>query len=89
MVLILLLAPQQLVNEQVLADSRIVAVNGFVFDELPASVVLDAARHAAANGGAVFFDAGPRAWTLSQQTLRAMTQASHAVFMTQVGLSEG
>ena len=43
---------------QVLADTHALLLNGCVFDELPAELVLSAAQQARANGGAVFFDPG-------------------------------
>ena len=47
---------------QVLEDTHALLLNGCVFDELPAEVVLEAARGVRAAGGAVFFDPGaPRA----------------------------
>lgn len=44
--------------EQVLDDTHALLLNGCVFDELPAELVLSAAQQARANGGAVFFDPG-------------------------------
>ena len=38
-------------------------LNGFVFDELPAEVVLDTVNTARSAGAAVFFDPGPRSVT--------------------------
>ena len=43
---------------QVLADTHALLLNGCVFAELPAEVVLAAARDVRAAGGAVFFDPG-------------------------------
>jgi hypothetical protein len=45
---------------QVLARSRALFTNGFLFDELPLHVVVDAIEHAAASGTSVFFDPGGR-----------------------------
>ena len=73
-------------HQQVLADTEVLALNGFVFDELRAEVVLGAVQHAARCGAAIFCDPGPRAWTLPKAVLDAAVRSSHAVFMTQVGL---
>ena len=68
---------------QVLAGARVVAINGFVFDELPMEVVLQAAQHASEAGAAIFFDPGPRAWTMAPAQLHAMVRKAHVVLMTQ------
>ena len=41
-----------------LRNTEALFINGFVFDELPAGAVLQAARVAQAAGAAVFFDPG-------------------------------
>ena len=69
---------------QVLAGAEVVSLNGFVFDELPLEVVLQAASHASAAGAAIFFDPGPRAWTMAPAKLHAMVRKAHVVLMTQV-----
>ena len=61
-----------------------VSLNGFVFDELPLEVVLQAASHASTAGAAIFFDPGPRAWTMAPAKLHAMVRKAHVVLMTQV-----
>ena len=64
-----------------------VSINGFVFDELPMEVVLQAAQHASEAGSAIFFDPGPRAWTMAPAKLHAMVRKAHVVLMTQVRLT--
>ena len=66
-----------------------VVLTGFLFDELGPDVVLGAVRHAASHGSSIFFDPGPRAWTLPRPVLKAMVRQSHAVFMTQVSAEGG
>ena len=70
---------------QVLAGAKVVSINGFVFDELPMEVVLQAAQHASEAGSAIFFDPGPRAWSMAPAKLHAMVRKAHVVLMTQVG----
>ena len=43
---------------QVLARSRAVFTNGFLFDELPLPVVVNAIEYAASSGASIFFDPG-------------------------------
>lgn len=73
--------------EAVLRDTAALFINGFVFDELPAEMVLAAAEQAHRAGAAVFFDPGPRAWTFSQgdrkAVLEAILDASDVVLMTE------
>ena len=68
---------------QLLRDTRAVLLNGFLFDELPAQVVLTAAATARAAGAAVFFDPGPRAWTLPPTVLQGVLDLSDVVITTQ------
>ena len=62
-------------------------VNGFIFDELPGSVVMAAVMAGRKAGAATFFDPGPRAWTLGQgerkKAMDALLDASDVVLMTQ------
>jgi sugar/nucleoside kinase (ribokinase family) len=71
----------------VLDDTAALFINGFVFDEVPAEVVLAAAARARAAGAAVFFDPGPRAWTFGEgaraAALAAILDASDVVLMTE------
>ncbi|EFN52458.1 hypothetical protein CHLNCDRAFT_138775 [Chlorella variabilis] len=60
---------------QVLRNTEALFINGFVFDELPAGAVLQAARVAQAAGAAVFFDPGPRSWTFSEGERKAALEA--------------
>lgn len=72
--------------KEVLQSTASLFINGFVFDELPASVVLSAAAEAQRTGAAVLFDPGPRAWTFNEgsrrQILEAMLDISDVVLMT-------
>lgn len=57
--------------------SKALFVNGFIFDELTPSVVVAAMKCAQEAGGAVFFDPGPRAYTVfrgSAQTRHILEQ---------------
>ena len=47
-----------LLDLQVLEDTEALFINGFVLDEIPASVVVAAAQQAQRAGAAVFFDPG-------------------------------
>jgi sugar/nucleoside kinase (ribokinase family) len=53
----------------VIQKSKALFVNGFAFDELAPSVVLDAMMCAQEAGCAVAFDPGPRAHTLFRSTV--------------------
>ena len=72
---------------QMLESTEALFVNGFIFDELPISVVMAAVEAARNGGAATFFDPGPRAWTLRlgerKEGLDAMLDASDVVLMTQ------
>jgi sugar/nucleoside kinase (ribokinase family) len=71
-----------------LGNTEALFVNGFIFDELPVSVVMAAVAAARQGGATTFFDPGPRAWTLRQgerkKGLDAILDASDVVLMTQV-----
>lgn len=75
--------------QNILEDTAAVFVNGFVFDELPADIVIAAANHAAASGAAIFFDPGPRSWTFCEsgatrrKALESMLDISDVVLMTE------
>lgn len=73
--------------ERVLDSTAALFINGFVFDEMPARVVLGAAQRAQRAGAAVFFDPGPRAWTFSEgprrQALDALLDTCDVVLMTE------
>ncbi|GAB4820018.1 hypothetical protein N2152v2_007064 [Parachlorella kessleri] len=75
------------VVQQVLEDTEALFINGYILDEIPASVVVAAAQQAQSAGAAVFFDPGPRAWTFQQGERRAALDAilnvSDVVLMTQ------
>lgn len=62
-------------------------INGFVFDEIPAPIILEAALHAQRAGAAVLFDPGPRAWTFGQgerrEAMESMLRIADVVLMTQ------
>ena len=62
-------------------------INGFVFDEIPAPIILEAAVHAQRAGAAVLFDPGPRAWTFGQgerrEAMESMLRIADVVLMTQ------
>lgn len=70
-----------------LRDTRAVYLNGFVFDELEPELVAAVARAARAAGAAVFFDPGPRCWTLLEGRRRAaldeLLSLSDVVLMTE------
>ena len=72
---------------QMLQDTRALLINGFLFDELLAEVVLHAASTARSAGCAVFFDPGPRAWTLPAAVLHGMLDVADVVVTTQACLS--
>mmetsp|Transcript_2991 Transcript_2991/g.7381 ORF Transcript_2991/g.7381 Transcript_2991/m.7381 type:complete len:416 (-) Transcript_2991:319-1566(-) len=72
---------------QMLRSSRAVFTNGFVFDELDLGVVCGAAREAIAHGAAIFFDPGPRCFTMKEGARRvaldAVMDLSDVVLMTE------
>ena len=84
-------ATKQAVLAQVLRNTRSLLINGFLFDELAPAVIMAAVAEACAAGAAVFFDPGPRSWTLTQGARRAaldaLLDASDVVLMTQASAS--
>jgi sugar/nucleoside kinase (ribokinase family) len=73
--------------KKVLARSRSIFVNGFVFDEMPESLVVSAARYAQKHGASVLFDPGPRSWTFCEgdrrHALESMLDVADVVLMTE------
>lgn len=75
--------------KRILEETAAVFVNGFVFDEMPTNVVIEAAKHAADSGAAIFFDPGPRSWTFcsgdheKRQALESMLDVADVVLMTE------
>ena len=74
--------------EAVLDSTAALFINGFVFDEIPAGIVLQAAKRARDAGAAVFFDPGPRSWTFHDNgprasALSAILDVSDVVLMTE------
>ena len=73
---------------QMMAQAQAVIFNGFVFDELPPHVVAAAAQQAQRAGAAIFFDPGPRAFSLQEGPRRAALDSildiADVVLMTQV-----
>ena len=74
--------------ERVLDSTAALFVNGFVFDEVPAEIVLAAAKRAQRAGSAVFFDPGPRSWTFNDNghrraALDAILDVADVVLMTE------
>ncbi|KAK9847380.1 hypothetical protein WJX84_011336 [Apatococcus fuscideae] len=72
---------------QIMAKARAVIFNGFVFDELPPHVVAAAAQQAQRAGAAIFFDPGPRAFSLQEGPRRAALDSildiANVVLMTE------
>ena len=70
-----------------LRNTRGLLINGFLFDELAPAVIMAAVAEARAAGAAVFFDPGPRSWTLTRGARRAaldaLLDATDVVLMTQ------
>lgn len=73
---------------QMMGKARAVIFNGFVFDELPPHVVAAAARQAQQAGAAIFFDPGPRAFSLQEgprrTALDSILDIADVILMTQV-----
>ncbi|KAF5830892.1 sugar/carbohydrate kinase [Dunaliella salina] len=55
---------------ELVESARTVFVNGFIFDELRLDVVQEACQVAMQKGGAVFFDPGPRCFTMMEGSRR-------------------
>lgn len=72
--------------KKVLSNTRSVFINGFVFDEIPEDVVVNASKLAQAHGAAVLFDPGPRSWTFGEgprrHALESMLDTADIVLMT-------
>ena len=72
---------------QALRSTRALVINGFLFDELAPDVIMAAVATARNAGAAVFFDPGPRSWTLRhgarRAALDALLDATDVVLMTQ------
>lgn len=70
-----------------LKQARAVFTNGFIFDELPLNVVTDAISEAIEAGSSVFFDPGPRCFTMLQgerrRALDTLMDLSDVVLMTE------
>ncbi len=71
----------------VLSRTRTVFVNGFVFDEIPEDLVVQAVHIAHGRGAAVIFDPGPRSWTFNEgirrHVLDTMLDIADIVLMTE------
>lgn len=71
----------------VLSRARTVFVNGFVFDEIPEELVVQAVHIAHGRGAAVIFDPGPRSWTFKEgvrrHALDTMLDIADIVLMTE------
>ena len=61
---------------QAMQDTHAVFLNGFLFDELPADMVLSALLRAKSNGTVVCFDPGPR-WGCAMTAARHLFVAYH------------
>ena len=70
-----------------LKQTRAVFTNGFIFDELPLHVVTDAISEAIEAGASVFFDPGPRCFTMlkgeRREALDTLMDLSDVVLMTE------
>lgn len=64
---------------QVLRNTRVLMLNGFVLDELPGPLVVAAARQTRAAGGSVFFDPGAdcAACSGAHASVAAVTRKDH------------
>ncbi len=71
----------------VLSNTAAVFVNGFVFDEIPEELVVQAAKIAQSHGAAVLFDPGPRSWTFEtgvrRHALESMLDIADIILMTE------
>ena len=78
---------------QALRNTRGLLLNGFVFDELAPAVIMAAVQVARDAGAAIFFDPGPRSWTLTRGARRAaldaLLDATDVVLMTQARIGLG
>ena len=74
--------------EEALRSTSAVFVNGFVFDEVPESMVVHAAQLSQSHGAAVLFDPGPRSWSFDdggarRHALDTMLRIADIVLMTE------
>lgn len=73
--------------KMVLSNTAALFVNGFVFDEIPEELVVQAAKIAQAHGAAVLFDPGPRSWTFEKgvrrHALESMLDNADIILMTE------
>lgn len=71
----------------ILSDTSAVFVNGFVFDEIPEELVVQASKIAQSHGAAVLFDPGPRSWTfkkgIRRHALETMLDHADILLMTE------
>lgn len=71
----------------VLSNTAALFVNGFVFDEIPEELVVQAATLAQSHGAAVLFDPGPRSWTFEKgarrHALESMLDTADIILMTE------
>eukprot|EP00798_Chlamydomonas_sp_ICE-L_P002335 gene2335-8630_t len=72
---------------KMLCNTRAVFTNGFVFDELPVSLLLALCNKAISAGASLFFDPGPRCFTMKEgarrEALEALLDLSTVVLMTE------
>ena len=71
----------------VLSQANAVFVNGFVFDEIPEELVVQATEMSQSHGAAVLFDPGPRSWTFEKgvrrHALESMLDIADILLMTE------
>jgi sugar/nucleoside kinase (ribokinase family) len=71
----------------VLSQANAVFVNGFVFDEIPEELVVQATEISQSHGAAVLFDPGPRSWTFEKgvrrHALESMLDIADILLMTE------
>ncbi|GAX80599.1 hypothetical protein CEUSTIGMA_g8034.t1 [Chlamydomonas eustigma] len=70
-----------------LRRAKAVFTNGFVFDEIPLDIVQTACKEAIQSGAAVFFDPGPRCFTMLEgsrkEALSTLLDLSDVILMTE------
>jgi len=73
--------------KEILSKTAALFVNGFVFDEIPEELVVQAAKIAQSHGAAVLFDPGPRSWTFEEgvrrHALESMLDIADIILMTE------
>ena len=78
-----------MLSVQMLRAARAIYIDGYVFDELPSSIVAPALKQAQRAGASVFFDPGPRGSTGQEgpgcTALTAMLDIADVVLLTEVG----